>query len=403
LSNTIRTDSQTLVANSPNDLQRFLSDCTTRGQPVVTIASEILMSNDWRSVNSAARIDLSRMCSIKIDPIRKLALVGPGVRLSSLVSESQKIGMMPEIESAACIDFTFSDWADETLRMMSTINSGIDGILRNVKVVAPSMTYQTGYDSFPANGGGYDLTKMYMSSGMSLGVPYEFAVPLRPISEMMVKRIYAFAKPADAAVAGVKIHRSGFPRVVKMRSAGFEQMLASGNISPSSSEVQLIVKLEGNQAIIDAAEKALDEIAGKNGGKLSEVQPDAPRFINPASIGSSVWVVGFFICDTKGLPAVISDITDKATDAKRAFQYCVGDLTPNTSLMIPIMQGPPSIPLLRSVGSYLVGNRIPLRGSPSWNPLLGDSRAVSRVEVLRQIKRVLDPKMILNPHTMEVF
>jgi hypothetical protein len=369
----------------------------------VTIASEILMSNDWRSVNSAARIDLSRICTLKIDQARKIAIAGPGIRLSSLVGEAQKAGMMPDIESAACIDFTFSDWADEALRMMSTVNSGIDGILRNVKVVAPSRTFQTGYDSFPANGGGYDLTKMYMSSGMSLGVPYEFSVPLRPISETMIKRIYAFAKPADAAVAGMKIHRSGFPRVVKMRSAGFEQMLASGNVSPSTSETQLIVKLEGNQAIIDAAEKALDEIAGKSGGKLLEVQPDIPRFINPTSIGSSTWVLGFFICDTKGLPSVISDIAAKAADAKKAFQYCVGDLTPNTSVMIPLVQGPPSTTLLESVGSYLVRSRIPLRGSPSWNPLLGDSRAVPRVEVLRQIKKILDPKMILNPHAMEVF
>lgn len=403
MSNTIRADSQTLAATGPNDIRQFLAGCSARGQPVVTIASEVLMSNDWRSVNSAARIDLSRITTLKIDQARKIAIVGPGIRLSSLVGEAQKTGMMPDIESAACLDFTFSDWADETLRMMSTVNSGIDGILRNVKVVAPSKIFQTGYDSFPANGGGYDLTKMYMSSGMSLGVPYEFAVPLRPISEMMVKRIYAFAKPADAAAAGMKIHRSGFPRVVKMRSSGFEQMLASGNVSPSTSETQLIAKLEGNQAIIDAAEKALDEIASKNGGKLLEVQPDTPRFINPASIALSVWVLGFFICDTKGLPTIISDISAKAADAGRAFQYCVGDLTPNTSVMIPMVQGPPSTTLLGSIGSYLVSNRIPLRGSPSWNPLLGDSRAMPRVEVLRQIKKILDPKMILNPHAMEVF
>jgi FAD/FMN-containing dehydrogenase len=343
------------------------------------------------------------MTALKIDQARKIAIVGPGIRLSSLVGEAQKIGMMPDIESAACIDFTFSDWADETLRMISTVSSGIDGILRNVKVVSPTKTFQTGYDSFPANGGGYDLTKMYMSSGMSLGVPYEFTVPLRPISEIMVKRIYAFGKPADAVVAGMKVHRSGFPRVVKMRSAGCEQMLTSGKISPSTSETHLIVKLEGNQTIIDAAEKALDEIVSKDGGKLSEAQPDTPRFITPASIAPSVWVLGFFICDTKGLPAVISDITTKAANEKRELQYCVADLTPNSSVMIPIMQGPPSVSLLESIGSYLVSNRIPLRGSPSWNPLLGDSRAVPRVEFLRQIKKILDPKMILNSHAMEVF
>lgn len=403
MSNTIRSDSQTFAVAGLNDIQRVLTDCSNRGQPVVTLTTEVLMSYDWRSVNAASRLDLSRMNALKIDQARKLAIVGPGTRLSALAAEAGKIGMMPEIDPVACIDFTFSDWSHETLRILPIGTSGIDAVLRNVKVAAPSQTFQTGYDSFPANGGGYDLTKMFMSSGMSLGVPYEFAVPLRPIPEIMSKRIYSFPKPGDAVGAGVKMHRSGFPRSVKMRSTGFEDLIVSGKDSPTSPETQSIVRLEGNKAIIDAAEKVMDDIAGKSGGKLAISEPDTPRFINPASINPSAWMIGVCICDTKSLESVIADLSVKAASAKKSFQYCVADLTPNVSVIAPALHGPPAPEVLNSIGSYLVGSRISLRGNPAFNPMLGDSRVVSRIEVLRGIKKFLDPKMVLNPHIMEVF
>lgn len=402
MSNTIQSDSQTFAVAGLNDIQKVLTDCSNRKQPVITLTTEILMSHDWRSVNTACRLDLSRISAIKIDAARKLAIVGPGTRLSSVVAEAQNLGMMPEIDTVACIDFTFSDWSHETLRMLPSGTSGIDAALRNVKVAAPSQTFQTGYDSFPANGGGYDLTKMFMSSGMSLGVPYEFAIPLRPIPEIMSKRTYSFQKTGDAVGAGVKMHRSGFPRSVKMRSAGFEDLLVSGKES-SASGTQLIVRLEGNKAILDAAEKAMDDIAGKSGGKVIASEPDAPRFINPASINPSAWMIGICLCDTNGLESVISDLSAKAADAKKSFQYCVADLTPNVSVIAPVLHGPPVPEVLGSIGSYLISNRISLRGNPAFNPTLGDSRAISRIEVLRQIKRFLDPKMVLNPHVLEVF
>lgn len=399
----MQTDSQKVAVANLKDIQNVLGGCIAHEQPVVTLTSEVLRSHDPRKVNGAMAIDLSRINPLAIDPVRKIALVGPGTRLSALYAEAMRIGMMPDIESVACIDYTFGDWAHESLRMLSTLTSGIDGVVRNVKVAAPAKTYQTGYDSYPANGGGYDLTKMFMSSCMSLGVPYEFAVPLRPVSDIMIKKTYIFAKPGDAVNAGVKMHRSGFPRLIKMRSIGLEDMMVSDKMVGTASEHQLIVKVEGTKPIIDAAEKVLDDIAMKDAGRLLETQQDVPRFIAPESLNPSAWPVGICICDTNGLASVINDLSAKAADARRSFQYHVADLTPNVSVMVPVLQGPPSLELTRSIGSYLVNFRISLRGNPSWNPMLGDSRATPRIEILRGIKQHLDPKMILNPHVMEVF
>jgi len=390
------------VASSA-DLVRLLADCSNRKQPVVTATSEVLQSRSWRNVIGATIIDLSRMNAVLIDCARRLALVGPGAHFSSLIAEASKAGLMPDIETPACLDFTFADWAHESLRMISTSYSGSDGILRNVKVAAPALSYQTGYDSFPANGGGYDMTKLFISSGMSLGIPTEFAIPLRPTQDISVRRTCVFDKAENAISAGVQISRSGYARSVKLKSGGFDEMLTAGKSSKLQKENMLIIKAEGSKPIIDAGMKFIDDLLAKGGGKVLEDKQDTPTFVDPLSISPDIWPLGICVVDTKSLATVLKEIADTADGLNRAFQYSASDLSPTTSVLVPLFQGPFSKELLSAVGSYLADARIALRGNSYWNPLLGDSRAITRMEIVRGIKKLVDPNMILNPHVLEVF
>lgn len=395
-------DSQTVSVANVNDLHNILCGCRDTGKLAVTIDSPVLQSHNWQTVHGALRIDLSAMNQMLIDPARRLALAGPGTKISTIANEARAKGLMADIEPLACIDFTMGDWAHESLRLLSAINSGIDGILRNVKVTAPDISYQTGYDNFPANGGGYDLTKMFMASSLTLGVPYEFAIPLRPIPDLMVKKIYSFEKPGVAIAAGALMHKTGFARTIKIRSGGFDGMLISGSTSEKTKEDNLVVKIEGNQTIIDAAEKALDEIASKHYGTVKERVDDIPKYIDPASISSSAWLLGVCIVDTQILGSMINDLTVEASGMGKELQYCISDLDPNVSVLVPLTEGPVSSELVRSVGTHLNNHRITLRGNPLWNPILGDSRAPPRIEVLREIKKIIDSRSVLNPHVMGV-
>lgn len=389
---------------SPSDILSMLSDCSMRKQPVVTATAEILQSRSWRNVQGAAVIDLSRMNSVHVDAVRKLALVGPGARFSSLVSEASKAGLMADIETPACLDFTFADWAHEPLRMLSTTNSGSDGVLRNVKVSAPAVCYQTGYDNFPANGGGYDLTKLFISSGMSLGIPTEFAIPLRPVPDIAVRRICSFGKVEDATSVGVKISRSGYARSIKLKSTGFDELLMTGKPQgQSGADCMLVIRLEGTKPLIDAGTKLVDELIAKSGGKTVEDKPDIPVFVDTKSISPSVWPLGICTVDSVALPNMLKGLTEISRKSNRAFQYSVSDIEPTTSVLMPLSQGPYSRELMDAIGTYLADARVALRGNSYWNPILGDARAVSRIEVVKGIKKLVDPNMILNPQMMEVF
>ncbi|MEM4264861.1 MAG: FAD-binding protein [Thermoplasmata archaeon] len=399
LSGPIQSSSQSAHVSNMNELQSILIGCRDRGQPVVTIDSPILRTSNWMSVDSALQLDLSGMNSVFVDAARRLAVVGPGAKYSALRNAAQTQGMVVDIEPLACIDFTFGDWAHESLRMLSSINSGIDGVLRNVKVVAPDMPYQTGYDDFPANGGGYDLTKMFMTSYLTLGVPYEFAIPVRPASDVMARKTYSFSKLEKAVRAGIAMHKSGFASVIKAASSNIESTLSSGEVEKSD-DFELAVKFEGIPAIVEAAEKLFDEIAKKEGGKERENSTEPQKLIAPSSISTAVWLMGVFPCDTLGLASVVEEIVDRASKAGRAAKFYVSDIDPNVSILVPILQGPPAPEIVRSIGSYLVDRRITLRGNVAWNSLLGDSRSRPRLELLRRVKSHLDSRMILNAHMM---
>lgn len=309
--------------------------------------------------------------------------------------------MVVDIEPLACIDFTFGDWAHESLRMLSCINSGLDGVLRNVKVVAPDTSYQTGYDIFPANGGGYDLTKMFMTSFLTLGVPYELTIPVRPVSDVAVRKIYEFPDLGKVVRASMAMHKSGFVSALSARTSGAESMLLTGGAKESGS-VELVAKFEGTPFMTETAEKVLDDIAKKEGGKEKERSTEPRKLIDPSTINSAAWLIGVCACDTLSLAPIVKDISDKASRAARSIQVIISDIDPNVSILVPILQGPPDPDIVKSIGSYLVEKRITLRGNVAWNSLLGDSRSGPRIDLLRRVKSYLDSRMILNSHVLGV-
>jgi hypothetical protein len=276
-------------------------------------------------------------------------------------------------------------------------------VLRNVKAIAPTRSFQTGFDRFPANGGGYDLTKLFMSSGGALGVPYEFAVPLRLLPDKMAEKRYAFGDIKKAIEAGVAINRSSLAALVRLESKGFTKTLFEGKKKASgSSEIHLIARSEGSQAMIEGSGKAMDEIAekfeGKAEGAIEEI--DGPSIVPLSSVSPDVYVLGAMACDTRAIASVIDGLSKIAGRAKSTIQYRAEDLSPNGCILVPILAGDKAQETIAEMGEFLTNMRLSLRGNREWNSVLGDSRAPIRIEIVGRMKRFLDPEMILNPHAM---
>ena len=397
--NVSRIDSQTVSVSSPHEIHGLLSGCVANRQSAVTVNADILQTYDYRSIPTAARIDLSRMAPVYVSQAEKIARLGPGARYSSLLAEAEKVGMTPEFEPVLGIDFTMSDWAHESLRMISTSRSGLDGVIRNVKAIAPRSSFQTGFDTTPANGGGYDLTKLFMTSSVLLGVPYEFSVPLRPIPESRSSAEYSFDDLEKAINAGVEIHRSGLAAAIDLSDNGLLQIIR-GAEGKTSKGYLIRVRIECSQMAVDSSEKMVSEIANKHGGKSDSSDLSETKLISPEEVSDNAVILGIFVCDTPGVVGLVKRLSKGLSKSKTSLKFSIPDLSPNTCTMIPVAVGKDAASLTGQIGQLLSNTRIPLRGNRSWNPLLGDSDAFQRRELITSIKRYLDPSMILNPQVL---
>lgn len=397
--NVSRNDSQTVLVSSPHEIHGLLSRCVARRQSAVTVNADILQTYDFNSIPTAVRIDLSRMAMVYVSQTERLARLGPGARYSSLLLEAEKAGMMPEFEPVLGIDFTMSDWAHESLRMISTSRSGLDGVIRNVKAIAPTSSFQTGFDTTPANGGGYDLTKLYMSSSVLLGIPYEFSVPLRPLPESNSLAEFSFESLENAVKAGVEVHRSGLATAIDLLDNGLMQILREGGTKDSKA-INIKIRIEGAQTIVENAEKLVDEIVKKHGGKGDASEKSETKLIPVEEINDNAVILGVCICDTSGLVELVGRLSKGFSKSKTSLLFSISDLTPNTSTVVPVAVGKDAVNLTPQIGQLLTNSRIPLRGNRRWNPLLGDSDAFPRRELITSIKRYLDPSMVLNPQVL---
>lgn len=397
--NVSKNDSQTVSVSSPQEIHSLLSACVARRQPAVTVDSDILQTYDYRSVLTAVRIDLSRLTMLYVSPAERIARMGPGAKYSTLLSEAGKAGMVPEFEPVLGIDFSMSDWAHESLRMVSTSRSGLDGVIRNVKAIAPTSSFQTGFDTTPANGGGYDLTKLYMSSAVVLGVPYEFAVPLRPIPESESLVEFSFDKLDNAVKAGMAVHRGGLVATVNLADEGLPGILREGEAKASKSVIMRI-GLEGTQTIVENAHKLVEEVVKSNGGKAVESGASKLKPMPAEAMSDNAVILGVCTCDTSALPELASNLSKDLSKSQTSLMLSISELTPTACTMVPVAVGKEASNLAPKVGQALTSARIPLRGNIRWNPLMGDSDAFPRRELVTSFKRYLDPSFILNPQVL---
>lgn len=402
MANESQKERQRIAITNISDLNALLLDCPRRRQQLVTTDSDVLRTHDWRKVVDAIQLDLSSLDSVSVNKDKKLALIGPGAHYSSLLSQSLKKELIPEFEPVLGIDFTMGDWAHESLRMISTSNSGIDGVIRNVKVFTLHGSFQTGFDTTPANGGGYDLTRLYMTSGAILGVPYEFAVPLRPVPEKAVLKTYAVKNADDALKAGIELNKTGYPRTVNIETSGLTEVIR-GKASDLKPEYSIGARLEGSPALLESAEKVMDEIVEKAGGKATESSEyDFSGQIDPNSLNGRASLMGICSPSISKVGPLIAEVEKKAADSKSPVAISLLDVTMNSCILIPVLVGDGAADISSSIGSIISNAEIALRGNIGWNSILGDPQADPRLNLLRGIKQRVDRQMLLNPHVMGV-
>ncbi|NLK25846.1 MAG: FAD-binding oxidoreductase [Euryarchaeota archaeon] len=141
--------------------------------------------------------------------------------------------------------------------------------IRNMKVVIPDGTIvDTGFETLADNMSGYNLNRLFVGAEGTLGVICEVTLKLSPRPELLRPIAYEFE---SLDLLQGPIHDITRSRVMPLHIAWsdnnhFAYLKKMGQDPPTEGSILLVV-LEGDKAMVELEEKAIDDIVAKRGGK----------------------------------------------------------------------------------------------------------------------------------------
>ena len=366
-------------------------------------------------------LSLTRMTDIlEIDTINMVAVVQPGVVTGKLQAQAAKQGLYYPPDPASLKVTTIGGNVGMNAGGPHALKYGVTSdYVMGLQVVLPSgEVIRTGGKAIK-NVTGYNLTQLYVGSEGTLGVITEITLRLIPQPETSGSVLAAFADLDDAAILVNRILQSGVtPAVIEimdqMTIQTVDDYLQSG--LPREAAALLLIQMDGVQAAVDQELGVVAQLCRDNKATMVEaaktpgeeatlwkarqsISPSLTR-VRPNKLGEDISV------PREAIPQVVRRIQE--ISRQRDLPIVIfghisdGNLHPN----ILFDQGDPEemerveaasgdiFEIATSVGGTLSGEHgIGLLKQKYLKLDLSDGT----VEVMRTVKRALDPDNIMNP------
>ena len=366
-------------------------------------------------------LSLTRMTDIlEIDTINMVAVVQPGVVTGKLQAQAAKQGLYYPPDPASLKVTTIGGNVGMNAGGPHALKYGVTSdYVMGLQVVLPSgEVIRTGGKAIK-NVTGYNLTQLYVGSEGTLGVITEITLRLIPQPETSGSVLAAFADLDDAAILVNRILQSGVtPAVIEimdqMTIQTVDDYLQSG--LPREAAALLLIQMDGVQAAVDQELGVVAQLCRDNKATMVEVaktpgevatlwkarqsiSPSLTR-VRPNKLGEDISV------PREAIPQVVRRVQE--ISRQRDLPIVIfghisdGNLHPN----ILFDQSDPEemerveaasgdiFEIATSVGGTLSGEHgIGLLKQKYLKLDLPDGT----VEVMRTVKRALDPDNIMNP------
>ena len=397
--------------------------CNRHHFPIIPYGTGTAVEGGIVAVNGGLCVDLSSMDQIlEVNHADLDARVQAGVRRKQLNNRLEELG--------TGLHFPVDPGADATLGGMSaTRASGTEAVgygtmrenvLGLTVVLADGRLIHTGGRA-RKSAAGYDLTRLFVGSEGTLGIITEVAVRLARMPEAVAAAVCAFPDiPAavscvgDIITAGIPVARSELLDEIQMDAINRYSSL-NYPVSPT-----LFFEFHGSDAAVAEQAQRAGELAAKRGGqdfqwatgdgerdKLWQARHDgyyACMALRPGSVGYVTDVCVPISRLSECIARAKSDLESSALVAP-VFGH-VGDGNFHVVYLIDPRDAA-ELEEARSLGQRLVDHALAVGGTCSGEHGigLGKIRALEEecgeaIDVMRQIKRTMDPTNILNPGKM---
>jgi D-lactate dehydrogenase (cytochrome) len=408
-----------VFCESTDDVAFVVEQADRHAVPVIPFGVGSSLEGHLLAVQGGVSIDLSRMNRVlRVNPEDLTATVQAGVTRSQLNREIKDTGLFFPIDPGA--DASIGGMAATRASGTNAVRYGTmrENVLGLTVVTATGEVVHTGTRARKSSAG-YDLTRLYVGSEGTLGVMTEITLKLYPLPEAMSAAVCHFPS-IDAAVdttiqviqAGVPIARCELLDANAVRAVNRHDRLALREAP------MLLMEFHGSPSGVQEQAAMVQEIARDNGGE------DFQWATTPEE-RTRLWAARhhayFAALQTKpGCRCVTTDTcvpisrlaecvrdTLAEADASGLPYFVVGHVGDGNFHVGYLID--PALPAERQTAEHLserlVRRALALEGTCTGEHGIGlhkmgflvDEAGAGAVALMRQVKRTLDPKNIMNP------
>lgn len=394
--------------------------CHEAGVPVVPFGAGTSLEGHVAALRGGVCIDLTGMNRVlEVNVADMDCRVQPGVTRRQLERELHDTGLFFPVDPGA--DATLGGMAATRATGTTTVRYG--GMRENVLalevVLADGRVIRTGRRARKSSAG-YDLTRLFLGSEGTLGIVTELTLRLWPVPEAVAAAVCGFPSVEDAVAAVVETLAMAVPvaRIELLDELQMEACIRHAKLEGFAAVPTLFYEFHGSEAAVRGAAAVAGEVAAAHGGaafrwalaaeernRLWRARHDAYYAALALRPGAVAWVTD--VC------VPISRLPDQIRAAREEIRESgipatvvghVGDGNFHVLFLVD-PRHPREWETVRELNRRMVERALEAGGTCTGEHGVGIGKKAAllaelgedAVEVMRAIKRALDPRGILNP------
>jgi D-lactate dehydrogenase (cytochrome) len=387
--------------------------------PIVAYGAGTSLEGHVHAVRGGITVDLRKMDRVLQISAEDLdATVEAGVTRLQLARALRNTGLMFPIDPGA--DATIGGMTATRASGTTAVRYGTmrENVLGVTAVLADGRVVRTGTRARKSSSG-YDLTRLFVGSEGTLGVVTEVTVRLHPIPEAISAAVGAFETIAGAVDTVIATIQLGVP-VARIELLDEVQLDAINRYSKTSYPVAptLLFEFHGDSvAHVSAQAEAVEALALERGGRafewatrledrerLWQARHDALYAALALRPGSRAWTTDVCVPISRLTECIVET---KADNVNAPFPIClVGHAGDGNFHLLYVLDPESSTELdeARRLNERLVMRALAMGGTCSGEHGIGygkmkflEAEHGTGLDVMRAIKRALDPENRMNP------
>jgi D-lactate dehydrogenase (cytochrome) len=408
-----------VFCESTEDVAAVVRLADAHAVPVIPYGAGSSLEGHLLAVQGGVSIDLGRMNKVlSIQPEDLTVTVQAGVTRMQLNDEIRHTGLFFPIDPGA--DASLGGMSATRASGTNAVRYGTmrENVLALTVVTASGEVIQTGTRAKKSSAG-YDLTRLMVGSEGTLGVMTEITLRLYPQPESVMAAVCSFPSIADAVQTTIEVIQMGVPiaRCELLDTNAVRAVNRHDKLSLREGPM-LLMEFHGTPAGVKEQIDIVEQIAGEHGAMAFEWAETPEERTRLWTARHHAYFAGLQMkpgCRTVTTDTCvpISRLADclletvAEVDASGLAYYIVGHVGDGNFHVAYLID--PTIPQERETAErlnfQLVQRALRLDGTCTGEHGIGlhkmgflvDEAGAGAVEMMRTLKRALDPKNIMNP------